>query len=143
MTIAPIVSFDTRWPGRTLVEHAARHPSSIGDMTLPASGVTLDASLEAEVRGGRWVARCPVEGCNGAEYVNLEAPAFFCCECRNAAFDHHPIPVKVPPLRVRSEIERYLGARPAPATRNWLPGETVRDLRRENREHGVRLKDGS
>jgi hypothetical protein len=40
------------------------------------------------------------------------------------------------PERV-SDIERVVLARPAPTTRNWLPGETVADLVAENIENGL------
>ena len=34
------------------------------------------------------------------------------------------------------EIASTLQERPDPLTRNWLHGETVEDLERENEEHG-------
>lgn len=132
-----VISYTDKFGGRTLTEHAAASPSFLGDLTLPAPGVALGVTINAIVNTGRWLAVCPT--CQGAEYVNLDNPLFFCCECRNQAVDHQPIPVTVPDTKTRSQIETYLGARPAPANRNWLPGETVKDLRAENRTHGIRL----
>lgn len=135
-----IVHWADKFGDRSLLEHSQRHPSSVGDMTPPAPGVALGVTVEARVNGGRWIGDCPTDGCAGAEYVNLDELLFFCCECRNAAFDYHPIPVEAPAEKARTQIEAYLVARPVPATRNWLPGETVKDLRSENRAHGIRLK---
>jgi hypothetical protein len=47
----------------------------------------------------------------------------------------------VPPDDERQAIEAALRVRPDPTTRNWLPGETVADLLRENAEHDVGKAD--
>jgi hypothetical protein len=39
------------------------------------------------------------------------------------------------------EIERVIFARPVPATRNWVPGETVLGLVAESVQHGI-VPDG-
>lgn len=139
---ARIVHWADKFGARDLLEHALRSPSSVGDLTPPSPGVTLEVVAVARVNGGRWIADCPTDGCHGAEYVNIDELLFFCCECRNAAVDHHPLRVVIPANGMRQQIEAYLGARPAPATRNWFPHETVKDLRDENREHGIRLRKG-
>jgi hypothetical protein len=44
------------------------------------------------------------------------------------------------PVTLPSDVEAIEGAlvvRPDRSTRNWQPGETVDDLLRENREHGI------
>jgi len=99
--------------------------------------VSLAQKTVARVSGGFWVADCPTDGCAGAELASFEAPFFFCCECRNAAFDHKAVQVVVPTAKKRAEIEACLTVRPAPATRNWLPTETVATLRAENLAHSV------
>jgi uncharacterized Zn finger protein (UPF0148 family) len=38
--------------------------------------------------------------------------------------------------RERSEIEKILRARPGTQNMNWIPTETLDDLRAQNREHG-------
>jgi hypothetical protein len=135
-----IVDWKARFGDQPLELIANHHPSSLGDRTLPAPGIALDVMVKARVNASRWIADCPTGWCHGAEYVDHDTLLFFCCECRNAEFGHQPIRVEAPPERMRSQIEAYLQARPAPATRNWLPGETVEHLRAENREHGIRLE---
>lgn len=136
-----LIDFDTRFPGRDLALHAHKCPSSLGDRTLPQQGLILDGTVaEARVDHGRWIADCPFDGCYGAEFVSITGCIpFFCNECRNAATGGVPIPVVLPDEKMRGQIDAYLSARPVPATRNWTPGETIKQLRDENREHGVRL----
>lgn len=149
--MSKIVTFTDKFGDRTLHEHALRSPSFTGDTTPPQEGVVLDVSTDAFVNGSRWVALCPTGGCNGCEYVNVDDPRFFCCNCRNAAYGYVPIRVVLPDERTRAQVEAYLSARPAWQTRNWISSEsvasvfgetpqTVRDLRDENRSHGVRLE---
>lgn len=115
---------------------AARHPSSTGDRAMPAQGVALEPTVLARVNDGRWIADCPDEFCGGAEYVSFDSPFFFCCECRNAAVGHLPLPVTVPGVKLRGEIEAALLPRPV-RNRQWLPGETVAKLRAENKAAGI------
>ncbi len=132
-----LMTFTDRFPGGTLREHAARFPSSAGDMSLPKDGVAVDVKAVAHVNAGRWIAACPQPGCGGAEYVNFADPRFFCCECRNAGTKGVPVTVKVPSEKDRAAIEAALIERPVPATRNWAPGETAKQLLAENTANGV------
>lgn len=91
-----------------------------------------DRPVSAYVNAGRWLAKCE---CGGCEYVDLEQLVFMCCNCWNAEVGHRWRPIVIPKQRVA--IERLLLKRPDGATRNWRPGETIADLARENREHGV------
>lgn len=138
-----LIDFDSRFGhGDDLLrELALAQPSSVGDLTLPAAGLVSGGPVAvARVDHGRWIADCPTEGCGGAEFVSISSShGFFCCECRNAATGHVPIPVVLPDAKTRTQIDTYLSARPVPGTRNWSPRETVKDLQRENREHGVRI----
>lgn len=118
---------------------AARHPSSVGDRTMPSGAVSVSVKVTARVNAGRWITDCPDPDCNGAEYVSFDSPVFFCCECRNARWGHDLLSVTVPTPKKRRDIEAYLRARPAPGTRNWRPEETVADLRDENRAKGILL----
>lgn len=137
----PLADFDSRFGGRDLVTHAIRNPSSTGDARLPQPGFALGVNVVARVDHGRWIADCPNAGCTGAEYVSVSGrQGFFCTECRNAAAGHLSIAVVLPEQAMREQIDAYLSARPVPANRNWRPGETVKDLQRENRERGVRLQ---
>lgn len=131
---ATIVTWADKFGGRSLEAQALKNPSFAGERTPPADGVSLDASAVARVNGGRWIADCPA-GCGGCEYVNFNDLRFFCCECRNAAWGNHPIPVVAPDADLRGEIEAVLKLRPIPRTRNWT-GQTVDELVAENQEEG-------
>ncbi len=95
---------------------------------------------------GRWVAECPK--CRQGEhwdsnmghwdvliggrfqyYGGLSAHHFRCSNCYLQCRAVWP--------EQREAIWDITKQRPVPQTRNWLPGETVDDLRRENEEHGV------
>jgi len=84
--------------------------------------------VAARVDYGRWIADCP--RCTGAEFVDPGWPLFVCCSCGSGP---HSVTFPSP----REEIEGELLKRPDGATRNWRPGESVADLRRENREGGT------
>lgn len=91
---------------------------------LPAG--TLDAETVAYVNGSRWVADCPTPGCDAALVVSPDDPRFLCPICWQGYY-----PVAFPSDDDVAAIEDALLARPAPQTRNWIPGETVAELREE------------
>lgn len=94
--------------------------------------------LTAVVNHGVWVALdgCGTrEGVHGGGVVWLDRPMVWCPLCRNKVAGWRWRPVVLP--AEREAIEAALLARPDVATRNWHPGETVDDLRRENRDHGL------
>lgn len=91
---------------------------------------------------GRWVAHCPRPGCPNAEGAGrcddgsaggLGAEGFRCRVERGGCGLRCPA---VWPPEV-AEIERLVLCRPIPATRNWVPGESLSDLLRENMTHGL------
>lgn len=131
-----IASWADKFGGRSLRAQAIKNPSFAGDRTPPADGVSLEQPAVARVNASRWIADCPVTGCEGAEYVNLDERLFFCCECRNQAFGNSPIKVALPDADTLAEIERLLLLRPAPASRNWESDRSVDDLKAENTEAG-------
>jgi len=88
----------------------------------------------AFVHQGEWIARCPF--CPSAQHVSKNDPRFFCAGCLNAAVDNRTVPVAWTDKCER--IEELLEARPFVTTRNWFPHETLKDLARENKEHGVK-----
>lgn len=128
-----ILTYEDRFGARTLAEHALRNPGVAGDTTLPTGRVAVGPVVIARVNHGRWIGDCPDFACGGAEFVSFENPVFFCCACRNAMVGSDYLPVDEPGPGVRQEIEAYLRARPQPQSRNWHPGETVAQLRDENR----------
>ena len=77
---------------------------------------------------GRWVADCPADQCSEAHAVT-PGDTFSCVNCGMVSKLGWPLNME--------QIDRTLLLRAVPETRNWLPGETVTDLRRENIEHGV------
>lgn len=88
-----------------------------------------DELLVARVDHGRWLADCPA--CNAGIALTPGASEAFCF---GFGCGHRFTHIAWPDDAAVEEIERTLRARPKIATRNWLPTETVDDLRRENRE---------
>lgn len=115
-----------------------RYSASRKSMQAPAQDGVTDGEIVAYVNHGRWVAECP--DCAGAQLVSELERRFWCLNCGNAAVNFAWRHVRMP--QKRTAIEAELVIRPAAKgdraiTRNWLPGETVKDLQRENVEHGV------
>lgn len=138
--MAPIIlTFEDRFGERTLLEHALRNPGRGDDYTPPTGNTALGPAVQARVNHGRWIADCPDITCGGAEFVSFTNPVFFCCACRNSAASNNYLPVVVPGPEKRHDIEAYLRARPKHAERNWIPGETVAQLRDENRANHILL----
>lgn len=79
----------------------------------------------AYVNHGRWVARCPTEGCGSSLVVSPADPRLLCPTCWKGYY-----PVDFPDDV--DAIEAALGERPGELNRNWEPGETVQDLIAEN-----------
>jgi hypothetical protein len=114
----------------------------------------IAARARAYVYAGDWVADCP-RGCGSVEHLYARAnprnpasprvvqqPEFHCSYCGMAAPIDWPAEL--------AAITTVLMLRPVPHTRNWYPkdhdtavrfrvphGQTVDELRAENREHGV------
>ena len=96
--------------------------------------------VKAYINHGRWVVECPSDICKGAMVVTSAEPYFLCPSCGNSENNGYWYGVQFPGPRTR--IEAVLMKRPAANpweafARNWSPGETLTDLRRENREHGI------
>lgn len=90
--------------------------------------------VAARINAGRWIADCPLPGCNEAVHTAVGLP-FFCPNCLNAANGYHAYQVRFPDET--SLIEHILSERPLPTTRNWQPGETIEQLINENWQHGL------
>ncbi len=87
---------------------------------------------------GRWVADCPNIECENAEDV---AGRTFFCGCQGSPVCGHSQPCRtiseiVWPDDIET-INHVLSVRPVPSNRNWVPGETLEDLRKENAENGL------
>lgn len=78
------------------VDHHTKTASRVPRLHPPAGNLSDGATATAEQHGGRWIALCPFDGCNGAEVVNFETGVFYCGSCGNAPVDHQPIRVAIP-----------------------------------------------
>lgn len=93
----------------------------------------------AYVNYGRWVVNCSHPYCDAAVEFNALKPPFYatftpatvCWECGGRT------QVVWPAEEMVYGIERLLLLRRNRKYQNWLPGETLVDLQRENGEHGV------
>jgi hypothetical protein len=112
----------------------------------------------AEIDFGQWLAHCE---CGGAEMVDPNEPIFFCFGCGNRANDGYLRPVIFPKAAERAKIERLVLERPVddlrglddldrayqakpvlfaqiegelrPLSRSWKPGESLDELKRQNK----------
>lgn len=90
---------------------------------------------------GRWIADCPDRDCYASLRVfpTGEAKKMAVCDCRERDLCGHDgfhglaFSLEWPDV---SSIEAVCAPRPK-KNRNWYPGETIGDLRRENEAHGV------
>lgn len=120
-------------PGLTAPERIVlKHWPAATRLGFPSSTETSVHAL-AEVNHGRWIVRCP--WCATAQNASADDHRFFCTECSNGAAGGQWITVEWP--EDREEIEAALGCRPLPANRNWVPGESVAELWRDNADHEV------
>ena len=90
--------------------------------------------LYAEIAHAAWRVICDV--CRDAFVIDF-GEVYFCPNCLNAAHGGKARVVIFPSPTDREAIEMLLSLRPNPANRNWLPNETVEDLKLENIEHGI------
>lgn len=103
-------------------------------VTVPGPEVAcVGTPLPARVDANRWIVDCP--DCGSAEFAFVADARFLCTNCLNATVGGACRPVAFP--RNRQAIEAALLLRPVPRTRDWRPGETVAQLRRENRDNGI------
>ena len=105
----------------------------LGKSLIPEQGYDEESQpFKAYVNHGRWLVKCE---CGGCEKV-WEEGWVMCQSCLNAAQGHKYRRTVFP--TTRKKIEEILIVRPLP-NRNWSPGETLADLRRENEEHKEEL----
>lgn len=116
----------TWWPANILqrTNSVRQAPGWTGGMP---DAVMLGDPTVATVNHGRWVADCPT--CLAAQVVDPADPRFWCPLCQPAGWRPITFPDDV------HAIADLLLQRPAPQTRNWIPGESLDQLAAEN-EHG-------
>ena len=115
-------------------------------------GATVEGEpVKAFVDHGRWLGRCKV--CANPIYVSYVTPILYCPECGNGgsraawgvefpvereAIERElvvrPVELPDPKKLIRNDVERALNSRPVIAglVRNWLPGDSLEQLRAEN-----------
>ena len=107
---------------------------------LPQPGNAVKGEVQARVNQGRWLCDCPNPGCGGALVVSFKDRFFVCTTCGSPENGGAWYRVAFPPQK--EQIERELLKRPAKDAwrahnRNWELGETVDDLRQQNRDKGI------
>lgn len=84
-----------------------------GSLTLQFTGkIRASKKLNAKLDFERWLADCPVPGCGGSEYVDLDDPFMFCLSCGNVALDGDAYKVIFPDINKRLLIYEELNFRP-------------------------------
>ncbi len=85
-----------------------------------------DLTVLSRIEHGRWCTTCI--NCGNSAYVQPEWHLACCGEC-GCQMRHVDVP------RDYQKIEVALLERPHRENQNWLPGETLFDILRENKEH--------
>ena len=116
---------------RAIHQHWTRRDVGRFVPTATAAG----ASAHAVVNHGRWIVRCPF--CTSAQFASREDKRFFCVECLNEQAGRRWVRVVWPKVADMATIEGALESRADQRTRNWEPGESPADLKRENAARGV------
>jgi len=98
----------------------------------------IEGEIVAFISEARWVANCPDSRCNAAQVVSPADPRYVCCVCGNIANHRRWYRVVFPAETTRKEVEQLLLARPRIEHMNWLPHETVADVRTLNTEQRAR-----
>lgn len=95
-------------------------------------GIAVPGLAYAEANWGRWIARCPSGMCTNAMQLRMWEQGF---ECDGPGSCGWTSPVIWP--ADPEGIAVLLAMRPDSRARNWVPGETLRDLLEENAVHNV------
>lgn len=112
-------------PDERLAELA---PVLFAQVPLDPDAVTGGDAVHVTGNHGRWVVECP--DCHGAQLAHHADPRFLCTDCGNAGNGGKYRPVVWP--KNHREISAVLDLRSGVATRHWLPGESVAELKAEN-----------
>ncbi len=121
---------DEHVPGFADRSYSGAHDLAIAKMKQHGMRVDVhesDAPIAARINDGSWLVDC---GCRNAPLTSPAWGVAYCFGCgvrhTNVVFpDEH------------GAIASVLLERPRMENRNWFPGESVEDLRAQNRAHGV------
>ena len=120
-----------KWHGRQV--RIIDFDSFVAQVVMMPMETTSSPIIQARVNHGRWIGDCPF--CAGAEFVWFQTPSwFFCLSCRNEKAGGKWLPINVPTNY--QKIEKLLSIRPR-QNQNWEPGETLAQIKRENKEYGI------
>lgn len=95
-------------------------------MAAPLGGKSV--AVEVYANHGRWIVECPV--CHDAQLASRDDHRFMCVGCGNASIGGVWRPVVWP--KNHAAIEALLDERPRHLA-NALPGETLEQIRKENK----------
>lgn len=98
---------------------AGNSSKALVELYQMATGKVDGKPVTAFVEANRWIARCDIQGCGGAETVYAEDPEFYCFSCFNVNNNGYPRPVAFP--KNYKKIEKELEKEPIRALRNWKP----------------------
>lgn len=105
------------------------------EVALKAKTGPSKIAVHVHANHGRWIVECPDDG--DAQLAVRDDRRFMCVTCANASVGGLWRPVVWP--KDHAVIEELLDVRPHPAHRNYRPGETASELRRENAIHEAEL----
>ena len=93
--------------------------------------------IHARISRGDWVCSCDLLAgtefaCGGSVVVSYNDPYMICDECVNSEWEHAVRLVTFPPEKDRLIIEELLTSRPHPALRNYVPSDTITDVKEAN-----------
>lgn len=127
-TAADVLKFEHGIPVSSKIAYLAWHRMHLVAVGALAREWRHEQPIAARINHGRWLADCP--NCHGGALTHPEWKLACCgeCGCVMTAIEF--------PVALR-DIEVTLLKRPVRAVQNWMPGETVADLARENLAHGV------
>ena len=114
-------------------QHIAKGRALYPNLVWPAPWMSLAPPLAVIITQGQWKVMCRTLACLDAhDHPSLSRACrlAICLNC-GAIYEDVQIPDEA------DEIERLLLLRSDIQTRNWVQGETVDDLRRENAEHEI------
>ena len=138
MTDAIITHED--WQEAAYLYFLAKHYFKHGHGQMPPPD-RIAGKLQAIVNHGRWLVECPTVGCGGAVIVSRKVLIFMCPYCANVSNGGQWYQVEFPQECQQIEVE--LLKRPAlspiqAANRNWQLGETIEQLKAENKRMGIK-----
>lgn len=110
------------------LDYAQLAPALYANVPLDLAAETAGGPVAVYANHGRWVVDCP--DCNAAQLTHPSDPRFLCNVCGNVGNGRRFRPVIWP--RGHEKLGELLDARADVELQNWLPGETVGDLRAEN-----------